>query len=185
MAVTAIPYRWALDEFLLAWEAGAFHDRAELIDGEVWAVPIGRWHGETAARVIRAMPNDRFRVTTASLPAGDSLPDPDCWVLRAGAEPVAQLSPRLPCWSPTDVLLVVEVSDETLDHDLGRKATIYARAGYPRYWSVTRDGVYDHSDPGPAGYGKRLLVGRGDRIPVSYAADITLAVDDLLGPLTS
>lgn len=181
MAATTIPYRWAMDEFLLAWEAGAFHDRAELIDGEVWAVPIGDWHGETAMRVARTLPNGRFRVTASSLLAGDSLPDPDCWVRRAGAEPVAQLSPRLSRWSPTDVLLVVEVSDETLAHDLGRKADLYASAGYPRYWSVTRQGIYDHSDPGPSGYGRRLLVRTGDRIQVPYAADVTLAVDDLLG----
>lgn len=77
MVVTTYAYRWSLDEFLLAWEAGAFDDRAELIEGEVWAVPIGPWHGRTSGRVVRALPNDRFEVVLSSLPAGDSLPDPD------------------------------------------------------------------------------------------------------------
>lgn len=178
--VTPVRYQWRLGEFLAAWEAGAFDGRAELVDGEVWAVPIGDWHGDTAARVLRALPNDRFQVTTSSLPAGDSLPDPDCWVRRADATPHARLSSRLLRWLPTDVLLVVEVSDETVEHDLGEKALLYARASFARYWAVTRDGVYDHSDPGTAGYQRRLLYPPGAHIPVPYGDDISLPVDALL-----
>lgn len=129
MAVTTpFPDHWRLEEFVLAWEAGAFQGRVELIDGAVWSVPIGQWHGDTSGRVLRAVPNKRFTVTTSSLPAGDSLPDPDCWVRRAEATPLAQVSRRLPRWSPTDVLLVVEVSDETLEHDLGRRAALIGPA---------------------------------------------------------
>lgn len=181
MAVTTIPYRWSLEEYLVAFEAGAFQERAELIDGEVWAVSIGRWHGTTAVRVTRALPNDHFEITAASLPAGGSLPDPDCWVLRAGAEPVVQLSPRMARWAAPDVLLVVEVSDETLDLDLGRKAVLYGAAGYASYWSVTRQGVYVHSEPAASGYRQRRLYGRGEHVPVPYADGTTLAVDDLIG----
>lgn len=183
MAVTTYLHHWRLEEFLLAFEAGTFTDRTELIDGEVWSVPIGDWHGETAAEVAAALRRDGFRVSTSSLPVGDSLPDPDCWVRRADAQPVAQLSRRLSRWAPVDVLLVVEVSDETLDHDLGRKAALYARAGFRRYWSVTRQGIYDHSEPGPTGYGRRVLLGPGERIAVPYVDDATLAVDDLLNPI--
>lgn len=183
MAATTLPFRWTLDEYLRAWEAGVFDNRrAELVDGEVWAVSVGRWHGRTALRVVRALPNDRYEITSMSLASGESLPDPDCWVLRADAEPVAQLSPRMPRWSAADVLLVVEVSDETLDQDLGAKADLYARAGYLHYWSVTKDGIYAHSDPGPRGYRSRRLVERGERIPVPYAPDVTLSVDELIGP---
>lgn len=32
-----------------AWEAGAFDHRVELVEGEVWPVVIGDWHGETLA----------------------------------------------------------------------------------------------------------------------------------------
>lgn len=182
MAVTTIPYRWSLEEYLIAFEAGAFHERAELIDGEVWAVSIGRWHGRTAMRVARALPNDRFEVTAESLAAGSSLPDPDCWVLRRGAQPVVQLSRRVRRWAPDDVLLVVEVSDETRELDLGRKAALYAGAGYPRYWSVCREGVYAHTEPGPAGYRQRTLYALGERVPVPYAEGVTLAVEELIAP---
>jgi Uma2 family endonuclease len=185
MAVaTPFPYHWRLEEFVLAWEAGAFQGRVELIDGEVWSVPIGQWHGDTSGRILRALPNARFTVTTSSLPAGDSLPAPACWVRRAGATPLAHLSQRLPRWSPTDVLLVVEVSDETLEYDLGRKAALYAAAGYPHYWSATRSGIYHHSEPGRDDYEQRRLFRRGSRITVPYATDVLLDVDELVGPAT-
>ncbi|MGQ0576649.1 MAG: Uma2 family endonuclease [Pseudonocardia sp.] len=175
-------HRWTLAEFLHAWEAGSFGKRIELIDGEVWDVPIGPWHARTTARIIRALPNDRFEVLAGSLPAGESLPEPDCWVLRIGAEPVAHLSRRMLRWAADDVMLVVEVSDETRDHDLGRKATLYAQSGYRWYWVVAREGVYCHTGPSTAGYDHRVLYKPGERVPVPYVDGVTLAVDDLLAP---
>ena len=180
MAVNPFPYRWGLEEFLHAWEGGAFTKRTELIDGEVWDVPIGQWHADTTAAVMRALPNRRFRVAAGSLPAGQSLPEPDCWVRRSGAVAVEQLSPRMKRWAAPDVVLVVEVSDETHDFDLMEKAKLYARAGFEAYWCVTREGVYVHSDPGPTGYLSRSLFGPGRHVTVPYAPDVTLAVDDLL-----
>lgn len=58
---------------------------------------------------------------------------------------------------------------------------LYARAGYPCYWAVTRDGIYDHTDPTEAGYRTRVLHRRGDHLTVSYAG-VDLAVNDLLAP---
>jgi hypothetical protein len=118
-------------------------------------------------------------VATASLPTGDSLPDPDCWVRLATATPAGQLSERLTAWEPADILLVVEVADETIDQDLGPKAALYARAGYACYWAVTRQGVHVHTEPSEAGYRTRVLYQRGDHVPAGYA-DVELAVNNLL-----
>src|SRR5688500_4385177 len=118
MSEAALVYRWSRSEFLRAWEAGAFDHRVELVNGEVWPVVIGYWHGDTVGQVMAALPRDGVRVTTMSLPTGESLPDPDCWVRRAGAEPVDKLGSKIAVWAPEDVLLVVEVSDETMLYDL-------------------------------------------------------------------
>lgn len=48
--------------------------------------------------------------------------------------PEEQYRDRLP--SATDVLLVIEVSDSTLEYDLKEKLPIYAQAGIPEYWVV-------------------------------------------------
>ena len=47
MSSTVAPYRWSVSEFLRAWEAGAFDHRVELVEGEVWPVVNGDWHGKT------------------------------------------------------------------------------------------------------------------------------------------
>lgn len=173
----ALQYPWTTREFLRAWEAGVFEQRVELVDGEVWPVPIGLWHGDTTARLMRSLPNDRFVVTTSSLPTSGSVPDPDCWVRAAGAAPAAAVSPRLVAWRPEDVLLVVEVADETVEADLGVKARLYAAAGYQVYWVATRDGIVEHTDPGLVGYGTVRTFGAGTEIPVRHAGSALLVAD--------
>lgn len=121
-----------------AWEAGAFDHRVELVEGEVWPVVIGDWHGETVGHLIRLLGQLGVRARTSTLPSGTSLPDPHCWIRRPGSEPAGTLGTKLSLWSPHDVLLVVEVSDETLLADLTTKARIYGAAGWPVYFRPTR-----------------------------------------------
>jgi putative restriction endonuclease len=179
MTRTALTYRWSRSEFLRAWEAGAFDHRVELIDGEVWPVVIGSWHGDTVGQLTAALPRSGVRVTTATLPTGESLPDPDCWVRRADAEPVGLVGSRLSVWASSDVLLVVEVSDETMLYDLEIKAKLYGQAGYSVYWVVTQHAIYEHTTPTPQGYRTRIEYRPGERIPVRYAGT-DLAVEDLI-----
>lgn len=181
MSLAPTPHRFTLEEFLRAWEAGVFESRVELVEGEVLSVSIGPWHGDTTGLVVRALPTDRGRVTMASLASAGSLPDPDCWVRSADAQPTGNPSPRLATWSADDVLLVVEVGDESVDFDLTVKASLYGRAGYACYWVVSRQGIYEHTGPHELGYTSRLLYGPGERIPVRYAGT-DLAVSDLLAP---
>ena len=172
-------YRWTASEFLRAWEAGAFDHRVELIEGEVWPVVIGDWHGEMVSLVHAVLPREGVRITSSTLPSGDSLPDPDCWVRRVDAVPAGRLGRKLSEWDPSDVLLVVEVSDETVMADLTIKARLYGSSGYAVYWVVTEDTIYEHTEPRPSGYALVRKYGRGERIPVRYAGT-DLAVDDLI-----
>lgn len=181
MTQATLAYHWTQDDFLRAWEAGAFRSRVELVDGEVWPVVIGSWHGKTVGRVTRGLPGAGAEVTTATLPTGDSLPDPDCWVQRAEAKPIRTLGSTLAVWDPADVLLVVEVSDDTMLHDLHIKAKLYGKAGYPVYWVVTKEAIYEHTEPYPGGYHTRRDYPLGERVPVRYA-DTDLAVADLIAP---
>lgn len=183
-AVTATKparYRWSRDSFVRAWEAGAFDRRVELVNGEVWAVSIGSWHGHTTGALVRALPNGGVKVIMTSLPAGDSLLDPDCWVLRGGASPVGSIGRRLAFWRPEDALLVIEVSDDSITQDLGLKAKLYGQAGYGVYWVVTPDAIYQHTDPTSSGYRTRVVYEPGERIPVGYAGT-ELEVMALLAP---
>jgi hypothetical protein len=171
-------YRWSLSEFVRAFESGAFDRRAELIDGEIWPVVIGSWRGRTAGRLLSVLPRSGVELTNASLPAGDSLPDPDFWVQRSGATAIATIG-GLDVWDPADVLLVVEMSSEAAPHELNAKMKLYGSAGFPVYWVVTEEQVFEHTGPTPSGYRLRTTYSRGERIPVGYAG-LELAVDDLI-----
>lgn len=180
MSATVPNYRWSPGEFVLAWEAGAFEHRVELIEGEVWPVVIGDWHGRKVSDVNFALRQFVRDVTMATLPSGRSLPDPDCWVTRPGAQPSGTIGTRLSTWNPADVLLVVEVSDETLMADLTTKARVYGAAGWPVYWVVSPEAVYVHTGPHDAGYRQRVEYRSGERLPVPFA-EAEIAVDDLIG----
>ena len=50
----------------------------------------------------------------------------------------------------SDIMLLVEVADTSLQHDLTEKAELYATAGVPEYWvvDVLNRVVYVLRDPG-------------------------------------
>lgn len=161
--MTSVRYRWDVGSFLRALDAGAFRSRVELVEGEVWPVVLGDWHGDVAARLVAALAS-HGHPTQATLATGDSLPDPDVWLRRRGAQPLGKVSARLSRWDPDDVLLVVEVADDTVREDLTVKARLYASAGYARYWVATREGLHDHLQPTPEGYAHVRLVGIDDAV---------------------
>lgn len=180
MSQLVTPYRWSPSDFLRAHEAGVFSQRVELVEGEVWPVVIGDWHGETVVRVARALPTEGATITMATLPSGESLPDPDLWLRRDAADPRGRLGSRLSLWRADDVLLVVEVSDETLMADLSVKTRVYGSAGYGTYWVVSPDLVYVHTDPIPGGYAHREEYRPGQSLPLPYA-NVELTASELLG----
>ncbi len=182
MSVELQQHHWSTEGFLRAWEAGGFDDaRVEMVDGEVWPVSIGDWHGDTNGLAFRLLPNSAFRVTSQSLVMPTSVTDPDLWVRRADAQPQRMASRRMAVWDPADVLLVVEVSDETLAGDLTTKARVYGAAGFAVYWVIEREGVHVHTDPSPFGYRTVHRYWPGDRLPVPYV-DAEIDVTALVGP---
>ncbi len=180
----AVAETWHWDEvsFVRAWEAGVFGDtRVEMVQGEVWPVSIGDWHGSVAANLARALPDDAWRITLATLPSAGSLPDPDVWVRGRAATPVARLGTtgRLLRWSAGDVALVVEVADTSFAADTEIKPAVYGAAGYPCYWVVHRGGVEVFTDPFEAGYRSRDHIGLNGAVVVPYTGD-SLSVSALL-----
>jgi hypothetical protein len=77
MTEAALAYQWSPSEFVRAFEAGAFDHRVELIEGEIWPVVIGGWHSRAVGRLFAKLPQVDVELTNATLPSGDSLPDPE------------------------------------------------------------------------------------------------------------
>ena len=61
----------------------------------------------------------------------DSKPEPDIALLRPRDDYYSEGTPQ-----PSDILLVIEVADSSLDFDRDTKVALYAEAGIPEYWIV-------------------------------------------------
>jgi hypothetical protein len=72
------------------------------------------------------------------------------------------------------------VSDETVVVDLNTKSRLYGAAGYPVYWVITREAVFEHTRPDGDGYRSVVRYRPEDRISVPYG-DTSVAVADLVG----
>lgn len=156
--------------------------RVQLVEGDVWPVSIGVWHGAVAGNVTRLLPDGDWRVTSASLPAAGSVTDPDVWVHRRGAVPVARLGTtgRLARWGAGDVALVVDVADTTYAADVEVKAPLYGRSGFRTSWVVHRGGVEVFREPFEAGYRQRVSIPVDGFVEVPYRPGTTLSVAELL-----
>ena len=141
--------------------------RVELIDGEVLDMsPIGSLHAAVVSRLARD-----FIVAIGSaavVRVQDPLriddfnePEPDLAILAPREDFYATRHP-----GPGDTLLVVEVADSSLAHDLDTKAAVYAGAGIPEYWVIdlAGRGVVLFSDPRGSVYETRRTHRTGELI---------------------
>ncbi len=101
---------------------------------------------------------------------------------------IALLKPRADDYAAAkatarDILLLVEVSSNTVRADLGRKARIYASASVPEYWVVDLNAqtVYVHRTPVGGAYQSRTLEPRGALVSGQFAPSVQFTVDELLG----
>jgi Uma2 family endonuclease len=175
---------FTVDEFHRMAEAGVLteEDRVELIEGEVLEMaPIGPEHGGTVnvmtALFGRALGSRALLSVQNPLVLDDhSEPEPDLMLLRPREDCDARAHPR-----PGDVLLLVEVADESLERDRELKLPRYAAAGVPEVWIVDLAGrrVELCRQPESGAYASRTIRGPGASIAPSVFSDLELAGDDL------
>jgi Uma2 family endonuclease len=139
VALSPTTYRFTVKDYHRMAEADVFEpdDHVELVDGEVFEMaPIGSRHAATVRRLTSALQSgvsDRAMLGVQDpVQIGErSEPQPDVTLLRWRPDFYADHHPM-----PPDVLLVVEVADTSLRHDLLRKAPMYLAGGVPEVWVV-------------------------------------------------
>jgi Uma2 family endonuclease len=189
MAVVAAPTRPAAGETALSsddlWRVSVekYHemvqrgilteeDPVELLGGWlVTKVPKNPRHRlatrRTRLALESAISGAWFVDTQEPITTEDSEPEPDVAVIRGSGEEYLDRHP-----GPTDLGLVVEVSDATLARDRMLKLLVYAAAGVREYWIVNLvEGTLEvHSDPTGAaeepGYRTRRVYGPEDEVPL-------------------
>lgn len=174
----------ATDFWTLA-DAGAFEQyaRTELIDGEIWVVnSVHRWHARVMSDVSFALQEAIRRQSllqevylAGSVSMNKSaVPEPDISVVQP-------LHPDAKTILLEELRIAIELSDTTADHDLGRKAQLYAENGVPEYWVVHRDEqrVIQMWSPSNGSYMDRLETPFGRTISAATIPALTVATDRL------
>ena len=134
MSVEIARHSFTVEEFERMGEACIFPPdaRLELIEGEIVEMsPIGSPHAacvDALALLFNEIARRRFIIRVQSpVRLNDfSEPQPDVALLRWRDDFYRSAHP-----TPADVLLVVEVSDTTVETDRKVKVPLYARAGIP------------------------------------------------------
>ena len=179
---------FSVDEYYLMAQAGILHedDRVELIEGEIIQMPpIGSPHAMAVDVIgqllIRGLGADQAFVRTQNpLHLGqDTEPQPDVAVVKPPAAVYRRQHP-----AARDVLLLIEVSDSTLEYDRRIKLPLYAQANIPEVWIIDLNAgaVETYSAPQDGRYTSQSVAGRGDSVSPQAFPDLSLAVNDILGP---
>ncbi|MBB6049162.1 Uma2 family endonuclease [Armatimonas rosea] len=154
MSANPTPFRWSVEAYERVVALGGFapEQRIELIDGElVEIMPQKPRHSSTIELVeeaCRAIAPEGYRVRVQlPLKFTTSVPEPDVAVVQGQLRSFVNSH-------PATAVLVVEVSDTTLEYDQVVKAPIYAAAGIEDYWiiNINERTVEVRRQPGPSGY---------------------------------
>lgn len=179
-------HRIDVEQFHRMIEAGVFKsgDRVELIEGEMLDMtPIGPVHIGLTAELNMAFATrlgNRAIVTAQGAVVLDGRNEayPDLLVLEVRGDFYRGSKP-----TPREVLLLIEVSDSSLNHDLRTKLPIYARNQVPRVWIFDIQGrqiqTFEDADPATGTYRKTQKHTEG-RLAIDIAGvTIELKVADL------
>jgi Uma2 family endonuclease len=147
-------------------------ERVELLEG--WLVekmtknpPHRIATRQTRLALESVVPDGWYVETQEPIVTGDSEPEPDVAVIRGRTQDYETRNPPA-----SQVGLVVEIADTTVERDRLLKARVYARAGIPAYWLVNlaEHQVEVYADPQGEGatphYATRTDVREGD-VPVT------------------
>jgi Uma2 family endonuclease len=163
--------RWTRAECASFEAAGLWdQERLELIDGELInkkgknrphvnvLVVVQAWLVEVFG-VQYVNPETSIDVAPEDNPTNE--PKPDLIVLTRPSRVFREANPQ-----PSELRLVVEISDTTLGFDLTRKASLYARAGIPEYWvlDIAARRLIVHRDPQNGVYGSIAAYGEQESV---------------------
>jgi Uma2 family endonuclease len=181
-------YQLSVDKYHAMIKAGIFDedDPIELLDGELIEMsPQHAPHIGCVRRLNGLVHGAGVELGTVlvQLPLHlnwNSEPEPDLILLR----PPAQQYDRRPA-EPSDVLLLVEVSDSSRLYDRNRKVPRYAEAGIPEVWLVdlVEALVRIYRQPHNGVYQAQSTAARGEIVAAELFPSLSVTVDQILGPV--
>ena len=185
-SVEVTRHRFTVAEYERMGQFGIFSgdERVELVCGEVVKMsPIGKRHAACVA-ILTQLITLRLRLSALVWAQNPivlddySEPQPDLAVLKPRGDNYSNSKP-----TPDDVLIVIEVSDTTLEYDRKVKLPLYAAAGIPEAWVVNlvEECIEVYSDPAGGEYQTVRSYARGRRLQSHTLASLRVSVSKVLG----
>ena len=178
--------RWTVERYHQMINGGFLneYDRVELLFGKLVSIsPVGINHRRTVNKIMRRLTEEfpesshYIDVQNPVTLTDDSEPEPDLYVALGPSKRYAQRHPQA-----SDLLLVIEVSDSTLQYDRTAKQLSYALSAVSEYWIINlyEKQVERYTDPQPAEgtYADLQVFKRGDTIDSLHLG--RFSVDELL-----
>jgi Uma2 family endonuclease len=173
-------------EYYRMAEAGVLSpdDRVELIEGEIVRMsPVGSRHAACVRRLDALLNREVGHVAQVGVQSPIRLsdfsePQPDIALLNPRNDFYANAHP-----TPADVLLIIEVSETSVEYDRGIKLPLYARAEIPQVLIVNIPGdvIESYGEPLNGAYHKFMRVQRGESVDILPIPNLSLPVDVVLG----
>jgi Uma2 family endonuclease len=185
VAMTVATYRWTIEQYHQAVDAGIFDDQhLELLNGELVVMASeGAFHagrGNLTVEYLRCLLGQRVQIREGhpiTLPMSQSEPEPDIAIVQPLFWEYEQQHPH-----PENIFWLIEFSNTSLKKDLEIKDKIYAAAGIQEYWVVNLPAkkLVVFRDPIDSDYQSKQTYSTGTISPLAFS-DVVVSIDVLLG----
>ena len=191
-AAEGLPRRaWTVDEVVKMVAAGIIDEdeRVELIGGEMVPMsPKGIRHENVKNDLLRHLYKNvpdalSIAVETTLYVTEDAFYEPDIIIWPRSFRRI-DIKNDIPV---PELALLIEVSDPSLNYDLGRKRQEYARLGLREYWVINAQSLVTtiHREPDENGFGQVTELTHTDLMTPALAASLAVRLADLgLTPAT-
>ncbi len=186
MSVQIVRRHFNVTEYYRMAAAGVFSedDRVELIEGEIVEMnPIGSRHAACVGRLTEFLGQlvNREAIVWIQNPVqvnDYSEPLPDVALLTRRDDFYAQANPQ-----PSDVLLIIEVADSSVEYDRDIKIPLYAAAAIPEVWLVNlpKETIEIYTQPIGDAYREIRIVKRGESITSKSVPNLIIDANIVLG----
>jgi Uma2 family endonuclease len=183
--MTVAAYRWTLEQYHQAVDAGVFDDQhVELLNGElVTMASEGEIHAgqeNVNADYLRSLLGKRAQIRTGNpitLPDSISEPEPDIAIVEPRYAEYRSHHPY-----PDNIYWLIELANTSLKKDVEIKDKVYAAVGIQEYWVVNlpAERLVVFRDPLDGEYQSKQTYTTGTISPLAFA-DVVVSIDILLG----
>ncbi len=180
-----VPKRFRVEDFRRMTEVGILPEESgwEIIDGFlIDKMTIGSRHASTVKRMNRKLM--RLLGDNAIISVQDPIhiddynePEPDIALLKPREDFYAESHP-----APQDVLLLVEVSDSTVEYDREIKKSIYAKVEIAEFWLVNlkESTIECYTQPKNGNYRLAQIFETGEMVQSKTIENLKLKVKEIL-----